>query len=92
MQGYWNLVVSNNDDISTSMEWGYEITNGQESTETIGTSVTTSVEAGFEFEGFSAKVSVSTTFSHEIANTVSQTMSKSTTRSIQVNCDSNNGE
>jgi hypothetical protein len=77
--GYWEFQyeVTANMEASNTLSWGTTKTEAETKTETWSQSITSTVEAGFEVEGFSAKASVSATLGHEYAQQYESTWSTS---------------
>ncbi|CDW73163.1 UNKNOWN [Stylonychia lemnae] len=86
--GYWEKVLSSNDEITTSIEQ----TSGIDKSLTNENELSTSITTGFEFGGdaIGYKVSVSATVGTAVRDTVSQTLSSSKTRKIEAKCSNPN--
>ncbi|CDW72464.1 UNKNOWN [Stylonychia lemnae] len=82
--GYWQKVLSSNDEITTSLEQ----TSGIDKSKTTENEISASITAGFELGGdiYGYKASVSATAGTAVKDTVSQTLSSSNTRTIEAKC------
>ncbi|CDW86290.1 UNKNOWN [Stylonychia lemnae] len=82
--GYWEKVLSSNDEITTSLEQ----TSGIDKSKTTENEISASITAGFTFGGdaYGGTASVSASAGTAVRDTVSQTLNSSKTRRIEAKC------
>jgi hypothetical protein len=74
--GTWELIGSINGPLERQVQVGTTTTQTTESSTTVTDSFAVSMEEGVEFEGLSAKVSMTAEESTELKNTVTDSLSK----------------
>ncbi|CDW89576.1 UNKNOWN [Stylonychia lemnae] len=82
--GFWDKVLSSNDEITTSIEQTSGIDKSKSNENEISTSLTSGFEFGSDVLGY--KASVSATVGTSVKDTISQTLSSTKTRRIEVKC------
>ena len=78
--------ISNGSTLKSTKSVGYSKTQGSSTETSVANSFSQAVEAGYEFSGFSTKVTLTTSQSSEIRQATSESLTHEMSESLEVTC------